>query len=264
MNDIIYLYVFLIGICIGSFLNVVIDRLPFGKKLFIDRSKCDFCHKILQPVDLIPVFSWIFLKGRCRYCKKFFGYKYLIIEILTGLLFILATWNVLSNYRLEINNYRLWVHLIFNLLINSILIIIFFTDFFYGIIPDEILVFGFIASLFFEIVLKFNLINSFLGGFLSFIFFFLIFILTKRRGMGFGDVKFSVFIGFLLGILNGFLAFYLAFLTGAIVALILIVCKKKSLKKDAIAFGPFLAFSTLIFYLWGAQLQIIFFKILSL
>ena len=257
-------FLFIIGIFLGSFLNVIIDRLPNNKDIFFDRSECSFCHRKLRAFDLIPIFSFIFLKGKCKYCKKFIGWKYIVIESITGVLFLVAGSVLFKNSYFFNFDLIFYYKLFFYLLIASVVIIIFFTDLFYGIIPDQVLIFSFVVSLIFQILLKINIVFSLEGAFLSIIFFLLIYYLSKRKGMGLGDVKFSFLIGFILGPINAFLSFYLSFLTGGIVSFILILWHKKKLKKDTIPFGPFLAFSLIIFLFWGDILQRIILHLLGL
>lgn len=259
MIILIEIFIFTIGLFIGSFLNLIIDRLPNGKNIFLGRSHCDFCAKDLNFPDLIPVFSFLFLKGKCRYCKKFIGFKYPMIEIITGFLFLIVSLTFFKNLQTLLINwdFNFLPKFIFALTITSILIIIFFIDYFYGVIEDSVLIFTFLIDLFWKIYFKVNLLDFFLSGALSFIFFYAIYFFSKKKGMGFGDVKFAFLIGFLLGPVKALIAFYLAFLTGALVSFILILWKKKSLKKDTIPFGPFLAFATFILYFWEIEKIII-------
>ncbi|KKQ74206.1 MAG: Peptidase A24A domain protein [Candidatus Woesebacteria bacterium GW2011_GWB1_38_5b] len=251
------LFLFLIGIFIGSFLNVLIDRLPKDKSI-LGRSYCDFCKKTLKTKDLIPLLSFILLSGKCRYCHKKLSYQYPTVELLTGLLFVITYQFATLNFQFSIFNYQL----IYYLFVVSGLIVLFVADLKYYIIPDKITtVLGILASIF----LLFNpelIIPHLVSGSLAFLFFLAVYILTKGRGWGFGDVKFAFVMGLILGPIGVVLALYVAFLTGATVGIILILWRKKGLK-SIIPFAPFLAFGTYIsllfseiiiphlpFYLW--------------
>ena len=206
----------MLGLSVGSFLNVVIDRIPHGKSIIRGRSHCDFCQHQLIWYDLIPLFSFILLKRRCRYCHKLLSFQYPLVELLTGLLFV-------STYFLPT--------LLYYLIIISGLIAIFFTDLKYRIIPDQILIILIMTALFFEFFLDRLLIfNHLLSGFALFAIFLGLLLLTRGRGMGFGDVKLAFFMGLFLGFPKVMTAFYLAFLTGAVFSLILIVIGRKTMK----------------------------------
>src|SRR3989344_25048 len=137
------IFLFFLGTIIGSFLNVLIDRLPREESI-MGRSHCDHCKKTLSPIDLIPVLSFLFLKGKCRYCGKKLSLQYPGIEILTGVLFVLIynfkflIYNSNSNFEFQISNYA----------IVSCLIVIFFIDLKNQIIPDEMQIALFIFILF--------------------------------------------------------------------------------------------------------------------
>ena len=127
--------IFILGLTVGSFLNVLIDRLPNDKSI-LGRSYCDHCKKTLSWKDLIPVLSFVYLRGKCRYCHAPLSYQYPIVELLTGLLFI-------ATYQFATLNFQL----IYYLLIVSSLIVVFFADLKYGIIPDKILLPAIVVSL---------------------------------------------------------------------------------------------------------------------
>ncbi len=242
-------FIFILGLFLGSFLNVLADRLPFNKSI-LGRSHCEYCHKSLKPLDLIPIASFVYLHGKCRYCHHKFSIQYPISELLTGLVFALvyfATPNPLSNIPL----------LLLNLFVASIFISIFFADLRYRIIPDKILLpatFSVFVYLF--IFQLFQLPNHLISGVICCLFFLFIFAFTRGRGMGFGDVKFAFLIGLFLGIPLSLIALYLAFLTGGAASLILILWKKKGLKSQ-VSFGPFLVLGTgLAFFLEGPILRL--------
>jgi prepilin signal peptidase PulO-like enzyme (type II secretory pathway) len=239
--SIFFIFIFLIGLFFGSFLNVLIDRLPIGESI-LGRSHCEKCKHVLSWKDLIPLISFIYLKGKCRYCHTTLSYQYPLMELFTGIMFIFTFQFMLTNT--VVFNSGFLISLIFNLSIVSGLIVILFADLKYKIIPDEILIFlGVVISVWLLLFNQNMIINHLLSGLGSFLFFLSIFLITRGRGMGFGDVKFAFILGLLLGFPQTALALYIAFLTGGIIGIILILWKKKRMKSE-IAFGPFLVLGT--------------------
>ena len=241
-------FIFIIGASVGSFLNVLIDRLPKDKSI-LGRSHCDFCGKKLKGADLIPIFSFIFLRGRCRYCHKKLSFQYPLVEAITGLTF-------LSIFNLQPS--------VFSLLtlwgIASCLIVIFFSDVKYHLISDYIL----LALLVFSALSHLQQISQFpnflISGLVVSAPIFLIYFLSKERAMGLGDVYLAAIIGFLLGWKAGFIALYVAFVTGAIFGLILIILKKKKIKSK-IPFGPFLVVGALTLLFWSKEIFDLIFRL---
>lgn len=240
-----------LGLSIGSFLNVLIDRSAKNESVIMGRSYCDHCHHSLFWYDLIPVLSFIFLRRKCRYCKSIISWQYPLVELATSLLFIFTLFVV------RFDPTKLYKFL-FHLALFSGLLVIFVADLKYRIIPDNILIFLFIVTLIYQILyFPELLLNSFIAGIIMFIFFLLLVVVTSGRGMGMGDVKYSFFMGFLLGYPKISIAFYLSFLTGALLSLILVLIGRKSMK-STIAFGPFMVVATFISYIYGSQLWIVF------
>ena len=240
-----FIFLFLFGLAVGSFLNVVIDRLALGKSILIGRSHCDHCKKTLLWYDLIPVLSFFILGRKCRFCHKKISWQYPIVENITGVLFI-YTYILLGFFQLPI--------IIYHLFLFAGLIAIFFTDLKYRIIPDQILVLLIIiASIYLLLFAKNDIFNHLFAAAIFFLIFLALVIFTRGRGMGLGDVKFAGVMGFILGTPKIVVAFYLSFLTGAAFSLILIVMGKKSMK-STIPFGPFLAVSTGVSLLYGDAL----------
>lgn len=252
----VFVFLFILGISIGSFLNVLIARLPKNESIN-GRSHCDNCRKTLSWTDLIPLISFVLLKGKCKYCRSPLSYQYPIVEFLTGALFVF-TYGIM-NHELGIMGLAT---LLYYLFIVSSLIVVFFLDLKYGIIPDKIIFPAIIVSLVYISISTFyplssnvlpsifNHLSSALGAFLFFLFIYLI---TRGRGMGLGDVKFSFVLGLTLGIWGTILALYIAFLTGGIIGIILILWKKKTLK-NAVPFGPFLVVGFLISLFFSEQI----------
>ncbi len=245
----IYFYLFLFGLFIGSFLNVLSDRLPRDETI-MGRSYCEFCKHQLSWKDLIPVVSFLYLKGHCRYCKKKFSSAYPISELFTAVMFIL-TWYLYTTYVSQ----NLLLGLVY-VLITACLIVILLSDIKYHIIPDEINIALILLGLV-KIILVGTTIPLFflhiLQSFIVVLPLLLIFIATKGRGMGFGDVKFSFIIGLLVGWFQGLVTLYIAFIGGAIIGIILLI-KRKAKMKSRMAFGPFLVIGLYVMLFFSEEI----------
>ena len=240
--------IFSFGLLLGSFLNCLVYRLNEAKNwrnFFFGRSYCPKCKRNLCWFDNIPLFSFLFLKGKCRWCHSPIPWRYPLVELATGILSVMV-------YLFSVGPV---VNLIFNLIIVYALIVIFLSDLLYRTIPDQI-VYPVIA-----IALLWLIINqqwlSILSGLGAALFFLFLVLLTRWQGMGLGDVKLAGLMGLILGFPSIIVALYLAFLTGALVGVILILMKRKKLRSE-IAFGPFLVLSTLIALFWGEKIWYFF------
>ncbi len=240
-------FIFLLGVFIGSFLNCFIYRLSIGEKPE-GRSYCPKCKHQLSFKDLVPVFSYAFLLGKCRYCKKKISLEYPLVELLTGVLFLLTFLSI-----------GLSLELFYLLFVLFFLILIFVYDLKHYIIPDFAtfsLIFLSSAYLLFISFIEGDYSILFLGvlsGAVAFLFFFALWYFTKGKGMGFGDVKFVIFMGLFLGFPNIIPGLFISFLLGAIIGLVLIAIKRKKIKQQ-IPFGPFLIIGTLTAYFYGAEI----------
>lgn len=233
---------FITGLGIGSFLNVVIDRMPRREQLLTGRSHCDHCRKTLAWYDLIPLISFLSLKGKCRYCRKPIGWQAPLVEFLTGFLFVIAYYTIVNSTYLA--SLKHIIDIYFTLFIISSLIIVFFVDLKFGIIPFKVVLPACIITFAYLLFTSFSLLpNHLLSSLGAFVFFLVLFLVTKGRGMGFGDVVFSFFMGLLLGFPKIILALYCAFLTGAFFSLILVLQGKKKLHGTLSALSESLAFS---------------------
>lgn len=253
----IYIFVFLLGLIIGSFLNAVIYRLEINQSAFRGRSFCPKCRHILAWQDLAPLFSFIWLRGRCRYCGKRISIQYPLVELATGLLF-LSIFNFFAQGGLALG-WQFSIFQFFNLFywfyIISVLIIIFVYDLKHYIIPDKIVLPAILVSLVWILGVGNYLPvyggsvagGEILGGFVNPLliavgvatFFFLLIVLSKGRWMGFGDVKLVFLMGLILGYPQILIALFTAFFIGAIIGIGLIVFGKKTLRSQ-VPFGPFL------------------------
>lgn len=235
-----FISLFLFGLAIGSFLNVFIDRNITKESFILGKSHCDKCKKNLAWYDLFPLLSFALLKGSCRYCHSKLSAYYPLTELSTGVLFI-ATYIFVNN-----SFGQQPLILLYYLFLMCSLIAIFFSDIKYGIIPDRITYPAIIVAIFYLITYSPNaIVSNFLSAFFAFLFFLILILITKGRGMGIGDLKLVVLIGLFLGFPSTIMALYLAFLTGAVVGIILILCRIKKLRGSTIPFGPFLVFGTI-------------------
>lgn len=257
---------FVFGAIIGSFLNVVIWRLPRGQSLG-GRSQCPHCGNVLTAVQLIPVFSYLWQRGRCRNCRQAISPWYLIIELVTAVLFALAGYFI---HPMTAGEYIMFARM---LLFLAVMVLVFVIDFEHFLILDLIVLPAAAVVLILNIAADLATRQSLLyihgatvGGLLAAaafgLFFFLLCALSKGRWMGFGDVKLAVLLGLFLGLPLALVGFILAFWLGAILGIILMVGKKKTME-SRLPFGTFLAVASVIaaFYghaLWGAYLKLVF------
>ena len=237
-----HVLLFLIGLLTGSFLNVVIYRLPRKKSLISPRSSCVHCNTILQVPDLFPLVSFIFLQGRCRYCGGRIPWRYPLVELLTALIFLFCF--VSFEFSPFFYNYVVFF---------SLLLIISFIDVDEGIIPNRLVLILLVWSiswqlLYADISLMAAIAGLVAGGGL----FFLIAVLSKG-GMGGGDIKLMAVLGFAIGSPLVFVVFLLAFLLGAAVGAALLLTGKKT-RRDPLPFAPFLSLSFFISVFWGRQI----------
>ena len=257
MDIVLPFFVFIFGLLIGSFLNVVIFRVEKNEHLG-GRSYCPSCKKPLAWHDLVPVFSFLWLRGKCRNCKQKISWQYPIIEIVTGLLFLL-----IFNFQFSIFN------TLFLFYVAAVLIVIFVIDLKFYLIPDRVLLPAIVAAFFYRVLnfgnwdlfgnwslvigispLAFNFI---LASVIGSSFFLMIFLVSKGVWMGFGDVKLAIFLGLLVGFPGILLALFLAFLFGAIIGVIGMLAKKKGLKSE-LPFAPFLIIGTWVTLFFGEQI----------
>ncbi|ATW23992.1 prepilin peptidase [Candidatus Formimonas warabiya] len=237
-----FFILFIFGLIIGSFLNVCISRIPRGESIVFPPSRCEACGTNLKPFDLVPVASFLLLRGKCRYCGCRLSWRYPGIEVLTGVLFILLY-----------QNFGVAKNLIPALFLISLLIIVSFIDMDHYRIPDLLIIFGLGTGIVFQILIpsiRFSdsLLGLIVGGGILFTL-----ALVSRGGMGGGDIKLGGLIGFFLGWRFILLSLFLAALLASIIGLALMLVKKKS-RKDPIPFGPFLSLGAIISVLWGNDL----------
>ena len=239
---------------VGSFLNSLIHRLEEGLPFPWLRSFCPKCRHTLKWPDLIPIFSFLFLKGRCRYCRQKISWQYPLVELATGAIFVLTTYNLqLRSYDLQdLLTLSYWLFIV------SSLLVVFVYDLKHYIIPDKIVHPSIAIATIYRLFTIWNLpaplkTEGFLmGGFgvLPAFLFLGIILLSKEKWMGMGDFKLAVLMGLILGFPNIIVALFLAFFIGAIIGIGLIVFRKKTLKSE-VPFAPFLISGTFIAIFFG-------------
>lgn len=254
MGGIVQIFSLLLGCTIGSFLNVVIYRLPREKSIVSPPSACPACQKPIRFYDNIPILSYILLRGKCRSCGAKISMRYLLIELLTGLLFLFL-------FRKFGFTFELLVFMIFI----SLLIAISVIDLDFQIIPDVLSLGGIIVGFLLAILRpffryldpKFGILDSLygilLGGGILFAIAWLYEFFTKREGMGGGDIKLLGMIGAFCGIKGVIFSLVSGSVAGTLVGIPLMLAKGKD-SKYAIPFGPFLSLGALIYVFKGESL----------
>lgn len=246
-------FLFLIGLCVGSFCNVLVDRLPHGEDVLVTRSHCDFCHMELSWYELIPLVSFFLQRMRCRHCHKILSWQYPLVELLTaaGFVGISLIWGGQSI-----------AVFIGSLIVYAMSVVLLVTDLKYFLIPDVTLVIIGIVGLAQLTLLPYALVVTHLGSALvAFLGFYILYRGTKGKGMGFGDVKLAGVLGLLLGFPSIIIALYTAFLTGAVVGVILMILGKATMKTK-VPFGPFLILGWFVAAVWGMPLWAMWLNIL--
>lgn len=252
--------IFVLGLCLGSFVNMLIYRVAINYKLESikfkvknkNRSHCDYCGKQLHWYENIPVFSWLFLRGKTKCCHKKLSSLYPIVELVTGILmvFIFNKFNLLSgHFSLSIEIIQLFILT----MIVTLLVFLTVFDFKYMILPDFAVIILIIVSFLGVVFDEPNIIPYLISAFVASGFLYFLYLITKKKGIGFGDIKLAIFMGLFLGWPKIIVAMYIAFIFGAVVGVIGMGLKKIT-KKSKIAFGPFLILGTIIAWIWGDQI----------
>lgn len=223
-------FVGLLGAAVGSFLNVLIDRIPRGEDIISKPSHCDFCKKRLRWFELVPLVSFVFQRGRCRRCSKKLSMQYPLVESATAIGFVLFTPHVLT------------------LAVFCALLVIFVVDLKHQIIPDSMT-----GIVFFAAIARGPGIGEVISGAVAGMSFYALWRVTRGRGLGFGDVKLAAALGLVLGYPHILIGLYTAFLTGALWGVILMITRRAGMKTK-IAFGPFLVLGWTVSELWGDEL----------
>lgn len=250
------IFAFLFGASIGSFLNVTIDRLPHGQSLVRPRSFCDACNRSLASLDMLPVVSYLWLRGRCRYCGAKIPIRVMFTEAITGILFTFLYFR-----------YGFGIEFLVIAAVVSLMLVVAIIDLEHGLILNRIIypaiIILLILSPFWSELglsrsflgapdLLASFLNSLAAGAGAFLV-FLIITMVYPAGMGGGDVKLAGLIGLLVGFPGILLALWMAVVAGGLMAIALLILGKKG-RKDSIPFGPFLAGGAMVTLLVGAEI----------
>ena len=240
MNSVYTVFAILFGLVFGSFFNVVILRLPKGESLSTESSHCVHCGHPLSPFDLVPVFSYLFLRGKCRYCHKPISMRYPLVELTTAILFGLVVYQ-----------YGYSIKSLIGLIFMSILVIVAVMDIDTMEILDRFQILILILALINFFITELSFYNHVIAFFMISVPFFII--AHFFGGMGGGDVKLVAVSGLLLGIQSTLIGFFIASITGGLVGVYLLGTKQKE-RSSAIAFGPYLCLGFAIAFLYGPSL----------
>lgn len=253
-----YILLFLFGCAVGSFLNVLAWRLPEGEQVMRGRSRCRGCGKTLRWQELIPILSYILLRGRCAACRTPISLQYPLIELATGVLFVFLFLFMQTRGFLETG--AGFLALGYVLFVAASLIVIFITDLREFLIPDAVVIPAAAVSLAVFLLNRFALscrlplagcsnadIIAAVGGAA---FFLALVLLSRGAWMGLGDVKLVLLMGLFLGAAKFFFALFAAFLGGSVVGMLLVALRKKNLKSE-VPFGAFLAPAALFSFFAG-------------
>lgn len=247
----LYLIIFLVGLLMGSFLNVCIYRIPNEESINFPPSHCQKCKHRLGVLDLIPILSYIGLRGKCRYCGEKISMQYLCIELFNGLAYLYCYYH-----------FGLSIEMVLACLFVSVAIVLTLIDWRHMILPTGIIMFGSIGALIIKVLLSFVhhdpriLINSVLGGLLGYgvvaTIFYMAIKLFKKEGMGYGDVRYLGMIGLYTSPSLVFLTLLIACIIGSVYGIFLYLRNKESV---AFPFGPFLSVGAVLSLFYGESLM---------
>jgi len=237
-----YVFILVLGLVVGSFLNVVIYRYTTGESMVRPRSRCTSCGTFLRLWDLVPLFSFLLLGGKCRYCGEKLSARYPLVEAASGAIFLTCF------HYLGVGPF-FWKYIV----LFSLLLVVSCIDLEKQIIPNRFVLLIFTWILLWQFVYpELTALSAVIGFFIGGVLFYIIAVLSKG-GMGGGDVKLMAALGFAAGLPLVFFIFLLSFIGGAAVGILLMALKKKG-RKSPLPFGPFLAAAFFIVTFWGEQI----------
>jgi leader peptidase (prepilin peptidase) / N-methyltransferase len=237
----LYAVALMLGLAVGSFLNVVIYRLPRHESLVRPGSHCPSCMTPIRAYDNIPIVSWLILRGKCRTCRSPISARYLLVEAITGASFVLAFWRFGLDWRLLVA----WAFI-------AAMVAVAFIDYDHMIIPNKIVLPGAVMGLLASMALDPQRWWVYVAGSLGAAAFMFALALIWPGGMGPGDIKLALFMGAVLGAYV-MVALFVAFLLGSLVGIFMLLVQKRS-RKEKIPFGPYLAMGAILAALVGETL----------
>lgn len=268
---------FILGLVVGSFINAYVYRIAVRYKLMKrsfagaqdDRwSYCDWCGRRLHWWENIPVVSYLIQEGKSRCCEKKLPILYPIVEIVTGLLFMQilnSNIEILNNFEIQNLNFKTISFLMMSMAIVGFLVFSAVFDLKYMILPDFSTNCMIFLALVYKLLMGVNanlMLADVLWGVCLYGFFYFLHVLTKGKGMGFGDVKLAFVMGFFLGWPRAIVSLYTAFIVGAVVGLTVLIFNKKKRKNRLIPFGPFMIMGIMVAWWWGDSIWNYFVKAL--
>ena len=244
-----FVFIFLIGLSLGSFLSVLVVRLPLGEKgIAAGRSHCPHCRHQLAWYDLAPFLSYLLVRGHCRYCRQKISIVYPIIELATATVFVTYFYRTELSFDFSI---------IFQLFFLLIFISVIFSDFLYFIIPDKIIIPAIALAAIYPLLFQRGAIwNLLITGLVLSGIFAIIFVVSCGKWIGFGDVKLVTLIGLLFGYPLGFLAVIFSIWSGALWGIMLMALRRATMK-TALPFGIFLSVVSIVFIIFQNEIQIL-------
>jgi len=237
----LYAFSFLFGLVLGSFLNVVIYRLPLHESLSRPGSHCPKCGTPIHWYDNVPIVSWLVLRGKCRSCQATIAIRYVLVEVITGIAFFLAMWRFGLTWPLLVA----WAFI-------AAMVAVAFIDYDHMIIPNKIVLPGAVLGLVASVAIDPQQWWVYLAGSVGAAAFMFILVMVWPGGMGSGDIKMALFMGAVLGA-HVIVALFAAFLFGSIAGIYIIVVRKGS-RKARIPFGPYLALGAVLAVFLGEMI----------
>jgi len=240
-----YILFFIIGSVMGSFFHVVATRMSNDESIVLPPSHCHVCNHKLRWYELIPVISYLIQGGKCRECKEKLPLSYIVIEIVTGVL-----------YAVCYNEFGFSKELIIGLIFISTLITVIISDIEYMIILDEVLIFGSILIIIFDLILygfnvtAYHIVDGVLAFFAMYLLKIIGDFMFKKESLGGGDIKLMFFFGLVIGIDLSIVSIFIATFIAFPIALIILFSKKDNM----IPFGPFLSMAAILIFISGITL----------
>ncbi len=258
-----FVFFFIFGLAVGSFLNALIWRLHIGESILGGRSRCPKCGHILSVRDLIPIASFLIQHGKCRHCGKKISWQYPAVELATAILFVAAYLEIFNFQFTIFNEFSIINFQFLNLLrawfVIAVMIVIFVYDLKYSLILDKVIYPATVVAFLISPLIDgqgawHGVIGALIAAIIGGGFFLAQYLISKGKWIGGGDVKMGFLMGLLLGVRGVLVALFFSYVFGAIISLGLIAFGKKTMKSQ-IPFGTFLAVGTIIALFWAEPIM---------